>query len=196
MAEKMKKNSFITCFSNIITIFAAIKNKIGGKIIAQAKKFCDYFFTCGFVHSWIIPILHAVLWATGLLFAQLAKDIFNEASYEDLEVIQFLAIFLVLFLEVLIVMFDIYVVQKANYLTPRFIIFMAIILIAMVGTTISGGLAFTPYVNISKMLIYVLVFSSALKLIENLLINNPHWYIVRFPDIFDARGTYISRQLS
>ena len=192
----MKKNSFYTCFSKIITIFAAIKNKIGGKIIAQAKKFFHYFFTCGFVHSWIIPILHAVLWATGLLFAQLAKDIFNEASHEDLEVIQFLAIFLILFLEVLIVMFDIYVVQKANYLTPRFIIFMAIIFIAMVGTTISGGLAFTPYTNISKMLIYVLVFSSTLKLIENLLMNNPHWYIVRIPDIFDARGTYISRQLS
>jgi len=80
----MKKNSFYTCFSKIITIFAAIKNKIGGKIIAQAKKFFHYFFTCGFVHSWIIPILHAVLWATGLLFAQLAKDIFNEASHEDL----------------------------------------------------------------------------------------------------------------
>jgi len=93
-------------------------------------------------------------------------------------------------------MFDIYVVQKANYLTPRFIIFMAIIFIAMVGTTISGGVAFTPYANISKMLIYVLVFSSTLKLIENLLMNNPHWYIVRIPDIFDARGTYISRQLS
>lgn len=169
---------------------------MGGIFIARVKKFCDYFFASGFVHSWIIPILHAVLWATGLLFAQLAEDFFSEASKEEIEVVQFLAIFVVLFLEVMIVLFDIYVVQRANYLTPRFIIFMIIIFIAMVGTTICGGLAFTPYVNTFKMLIYVVTFSSVLKLIENLLANNSNWYIVRIPDIFDARGSYISRQLS
>lgn len=178
------------------TSWEFVKKRIGGGLIVQAKRFRDYFFTCGFVHNWIVPILHAVLWATGLLFAQLAKNFFTEASNEEIEVIQFLAIFVILFLEVIIVLLDIYVVQRANYLNPRFILFVIVILIAMLGTAISAAMAFTPYVNMSKMLLYVIVFSSALKFTENLLLNNSSWYIVRIPEIFDARGTYIKRPLS
>lgn len=192
----MKKNSFYTCFSKIITIFAAIKNKIGGKIIAQAKKFFHYFFTCGFVHSWVIPILQAVIWATGLLVVKIATLLLPEASNEEIEVIQFLTIFVTLFLEVMTVLLDIYIVQKANYLASKFILFVIAIFFVMLGTIISGSWALRPNEDMSRPLLFVVLFSSALKFIENLIMNNPNWYIVKIPDIFDARGIYISRQLS
>lgn len=192
----MKKNSFYTIFSKIITIFAAIKNKIGGKIIAQAKNFFHYFFTCGFVHSWIIPILQAVIWATGLLVVKIATLLLPEASNEEIEVIQFLTIFVTLFLEVMTVLLDIYIVQKANYLASKFILFVIAIFFVMLGTIISGSWALRPNEDMSRPLLFVVLFSSALKFIENLIMNNPNWYIVKIPDIFDARGIYISRQLS
>lgn len=196
MAEKMKKNSFNTCFSKNITIFATIKNKIGVKFIAQTKEFYNYFFTCGFVHSWITPMFQAVIWATGLLVVKIATYLLPEASNKEIEIIQFLTIFVTLFLEVMTVLLDIYVVQKAHYLASKFILFVIAIFIVMLGTIISGGLALRPNGDISRPLLFVVLFSSALKFIENLLMNNSNWYIVKTPYIFDARGIYISRQLS
>lgn len=43
--------------------------------------------------------------------------------------------------------------------------------------------------------LWVIVFSSVVKFLENLLTNNSKWYIVTIPKKFDARGIYINHPL-
>ena len=192
----MKKKTFYVCFSQIITIFAAVKT-----IISVFTKVFNYIYSLlksGLVHSWIIPAIHAALWAAGLYCALEAEDIFSCFNLDNkgIEIIKFLAIFLVLFFEVIIVLLDIYVTQKANYLAPKFILFVILLLMGFIGTTIFAGVAFASKESPICSLLWVLAFSSAVKFIENLLVNNLDWYIIKTPDIFDARGIYISRVLA
>lgn len=163
----------------------------------RAKDIFDFAFKSGFVHSCIIPFLHAALWAAGLYCTTMAKHIFSYYTTDlgKIETIKSLTIFVVLFCEVMIVLLDIYVVQKANYLAPRFVLFVIALLGLIVGTAISGGCAFMSNQNPVEPLLWVLGFSSSLKLIENLLINNSRWYIIKVPSIFDARGVYTNRVL-
>lgn len=152
------------------------------------------FAVSQFFHSWIIPILHAALWMAGLFCTLQADSIFSYDS-NQVEIIQFLTIFVTLFLEVMITLLDLYVYCRANYLAPKFIIFTIFLLVVIVGTTISAGLAFSSDEDFGVPLLGVLIFSSSLKFIETLLVNNQNWYIITNPDIIDARGTYINRTL-
>lgn len=191
----MKKKALYFCFSQIITIFAAVKT-----IISVFTKFfncIDSLLKSGLVHTWIIPGLHAALWAAGLYCALRAEDIFScfNLDNQGIEIIKFLAIFLVLFFEVIIVLLDIYVTQKANYLAPKFILFVILLFMGFIGTTIFAGVAFATQGGSIRPLLWVIAFSSAVKFIENLLVNNLDWYIIKTPVIFDARGVYISRVL-
>lgn len=160
------------------------------KVVLAIKGFSFFRFT----HRWIIPILHATLWVTGLFFTLQADSIF---SYDcnRIKIIQFLTIFVILFLEVMITLLDLYVSRKAYYLASTFILFTILILIVVIGTAISAGFAFVSGENFGLPLLAVLLFSSSLKLIETLLVNNQRWYIVTNPNIIDACGIYINRTL-
>lgn len=161
----------------------------------KLKKVLKSFFSSGIVHCWIIPLLHAALWATGLFCALKVEEIFLCQNSEGIEMIKFLAIFIILFGEVMVVLIDIYVSQKANYLAPTFILFVIILLMVIVGTAISAGVALASNSSTIEPFLGVLMFSSLLKFIENLLVNNTNWYIVRIPTIYDARGIYVNRTL-
>lgn len=149
-------------------------------------------------HNWIVPFLQAALWAMGLYLARYANEILPFIKSEDIVIVQFLAIFIVLFLEVIVVLFDIYVVHKANYLAPKFIWFIILLFMAVIGTGISVGLSViesAPENVVSNAVLWVIVFSSVVKFLENLLTNNSKWYIVTIPKKFDARGIYINHPL-
>lgn len=163
------------------------------KIKTLLSKKVKHSFSSQNVHRWIVPLLYAVLWAAALIFAQNVTDFFPTENEGIIEVIQFSVIFVTLFLEILIMLIDIYVSNKANYLAPVFILFAVLLLAILLGTAVSIGVAAVK--NIVDALPWVLVFSSTLKLIENLLINNTHWYIVTIPKKFDARGIYINHPL-
>lgn len=175
-----------------MTNFAAIIMK---KELNIAICLMKSFMKSEFVHSWIIPLLHAMLWATGLYLTLKTEDIFSSANEDDIVIVKFLAIFIVLFLEILIVLLDVYVSQKANYLATRFILFAISLFVVIVGTTICAGLALTAPQQSFQPLLGVLVFSSILKFLENRLLNNLDSYIIKTPQIYDARGLYIGRTL-
>jgi hypothetical protein len=190
----MKNKTFYTLISQIMINFATVITKID-RLRKIGKKLIRFLKSKG-VHSLIIPFLHAALWAAGLYCTIEAEGIFHNNSSDEIEIIKFLTIFVVLFLEVMIVLLDLYVSQKANYISPIFILFVIVLLISIVGTAISAGFAFAPNGNSILPLIWVLAFSSLLKFIENLLVNNLDWYIIKIPKIFDARGFYINRELA
>lgn len=186
----MKKNSYFACFSQILATFAGnIINKM--KKISLAIKRVDIF---RFIHSWIIPFFHATVWMAGL-FCALKSDTIFSYDHNRTEIINFLTIFVTLFIEVMITLLDLYVDRRAYYLAPRFILFIIVLLAAVVGTAICAGLAFSSDENSGGSLLGVLIFSSSLKFIEILLVNNQNWYIVTKPNIIDARGTYFYRAL-
>lgn len=146
------------------------------------------------IHSWIVPLLHAALWATALFFAQNVIDFFPKAKEDTVEIVQFSAVFVVLFVEILVVLIDVYVVNKANYLAAKFILFVVALFAVLLCTVVSVGIAAVE--NVVASLPWVLFFSSMLKLLENLLINNIQWYVVSFPVHFDAQGVYINHPLN
>jgi hypothetical protein len=72
-----------------------------------------------FSHHGIIPVLHATLWGSALYVAQKAGHVLGSTDDEKIALFQFGTIFVVLFLEILIVMFDVYIEQRANYFAPQ-----------------------------------------------------------------------------
>lgn len=152
-----------------------------------------------FFHAWCIPLLHALLWGIALYFAQNATDILGTENQSVLSTAQFGAVFLVLFLEIVIVLLDAYVNYKAHDLASGFIIFVVLLLSVLVFTVVSVFLSIIKGENGNwgaAAVLWVIAFSSALKFLEVLLSNNiERWYIVPTPTTFDARGRYVRRQL-
>lgn len=149
------------------------------------------------IHEWIVPVLHAILWAAALWFSQRVKDILPAANAETIEALQFISIFVVLFLEILIVLFDLYVSCRAIYLSPKFILFMIALLFVLIFTSVCSCISIMEIKEITtnRILPFIILSSAALKLIENLLVNNKGWYIVTDPQIRDARGIYTRRYI-
>lgn len=87
-----------------------------------------------FSHHWIIPVLHATLWGSALYVAQKAGYVLGSTDDEKIALFQFGTIFVVLFLEILIVMFDVYIEQRANYFAPKFLIFIVVLLATLIIT--------------------------------------------------------------
>lgn len=77
-----------------------------------------------FSHRWIIPVLHATLWGTALYGAQKAYLVIGSTDEEKIALFQFGTIFVVLFIEILIVMLDVYMEQKANYFASKFLVLL------------------------------------------------------------------------
>lgn len=155
------------------------------------------------IHQYIVPGLHAVLWSAALYFSfSLISNESKDASQVPdnlIEAMQFISIFIVLFLEILIVLLDIYVTCKANYLSPKFILFTILLLFIVIVTSICSCIAITDINTITtkcNFLLYIIISSAILKLIENLLINNIKWYIITDPQIRDARGIYTRHQIN
>ena len=89
-----------------------------------------------FSHHWIIPVLHATLWGTALYVAQKAGHVLGSTDGEKIALFQFGTIFVVLFLEILIVMLDVYIEQKANYFASKFLVFIVVLLATLITTVI------------------------------------------------------------
>lgn len=157
-----------------------------------------YILSRDFIHGWIVPVLHAVLWIAALFLSLKAKEILPIDDDKTKEAVQFISIFIVLFLEILIVLFDIYVSCKANYLSPKFIVFTIALLFVLIFTSVCSCMAITDMKGIDTncILSCIILSSAALKLIENLLANNTKWYIITDPQIRDARGIYTRRQIN
>ncbi len=151
------------------------------------------------IHSWLIPVLHAVLWAIALLFAQQPQAILQTNFDENiLKIFLFGSIFIVLFLETIIVLTDIYIENHTNYLNPRFVLYVVVLFIALVVTFTSVRFAISgeTIYKVSDMLLWIILSSSLVKFLENFLMNNTKLYIVTNPTIFDARGIYINHPLN
>lgn len=150
-----------------------------------------------FSHHWIIPVLHATLWGSALYVAQKAGHVLGSTDDEKIALFQFGTIFVVLFLEILIVMFDVYIEQRANYFAPKFLIFIVVLLATLITTAVYTILAIigTKNINMTNVLFGIMIFSSVLKLLEVLLQNNSWWYVVKASDIIEANDSYTRRDL-
>lgn len=148
------------------------------------------------MHRWGVPFLHMALWGGALMISQNVNQLFPESN-EYKELILFGMGFATFFLEILIVLIDIYTINRANYIAPSFIIFAAALLLLVLTTACSvvGGVIKMADGNIGNWIGVIILSSSILKFIENLLTNNSHWYVVTKPNIYDARGKIRRRTL-
>lgn len=141
--------------------------------------------------------MHATLWGTALYVAQKAGHVLGSTDDEKIALFQFGTIFVVLFLEILIVMLDVYIEQKANYFASKFLVFIVVLLATLITTVIYTIFAIigTKNINMTNVLFEIMIFSSVLKLLEVLLQNNSWWYVVKASDIIEANDSYTRRDL-
>lgn len=94
-------------------------------------------------------------------------------------------------------MFDVYIEQRANYFSPKFLIFIVVLLATLIITAVYTILAIigTKNINMTNVLFGIMIFSSVLKLLEVLLQNNSWWYVVKASDIIEANDSYTRRYL-
>lgn len=151
------------------------------------------------MHSWIIPILHMVLWGGALIFAQCA-DVWLGDFQDYMDIIQFSVVFVVFFMEILIVLGDIYVSYNTDFFKPRFVIFSILFngLILVTGvSTACAVLTEVVYNQMGNWLWIIIIVSSVLKLAENLLQNNKEHLIVTCESLCDIGvETYKERNLN
>lgn len=167
---------------------------MGEKILIQGMTLSN--FINSLMHRWGVPFLHMALWGGALMISQNMNQLFPESN-EYKELILFGMGFATFFFEILIVLIDIYTINRANYIAPFFIIFAASLLLLVLATACSVVCGIIKMVDgdIGNWIGIIILSSSILKLIENLLTNNPHWYVVTKPNIYDARGKFRRRTL-
>lgn len=151
------------------------------------------------IHSWVIPTLHMVLWGMALTFAQYA-DVWLQDFENYIDIIQFSVVFVVFFMEILIVLGDIYVSYNTDFFKPRFVIYSILFigLILVTGfSTVCAVLTEVVYNQMGNWLWIIIIVSSVLKLAENLLQNNKEHLIVTCGFLYDIGvETYKERDLN
>lgn len=166
---------------------------------AQNRKMIEADKLNSVIHSWVIPTLHMVLWGMALTFAQYANVWLKDFS-NYMDVIQFGAVFVVFFLEIIIVLGDIYVSYQTDFFTPRFVISSIILVVLILITGFSTACAVLTEVVYNQMgnwLWIIIIVSSVLKLAENLLQNNKEHLIFTCASLYNISvETYKERDLN
>lgn len=166
---------------------------------AQNRKMIEADKLNSVIHSWVIPTLHMVLWGMALTFAQYA-DVWLQAFENYIDIIQFSVVFVVFFMEILIVLGDIYVSYNTDFFKPRFVIY-SILFIGLILVTgfsiVCAVLTEVVYNQMGNWLWIIIIVSSVLKLAENLLQNNKEHLIVTCGFLYDIGvETYKERDLN
>lgn len=154
------------------------------------------------VHRWIVPALYTALWVLGLYLSQYMSDIFTTFGPTQIEIFSFAIIFVIFFVELIVMMFDTYMTVGAYALSPKFIlltcVFMALFVVFLYF--IFGFFAATLDNSDSVLknaIIKILILSAIMKLLEGLIQNNPQWLLekVQTTQINKEKRNYVNRDI-
>ena len=134
------------------------------------------------VHRWFVPVLYTVLWVLGLYLSQYMSDIFTAFGPTQIEIFSFAIIFVIFFVELIVMMLDTYMTVGAYALSPKFILFTCVFMALFVVFLyfIVGFFAATLDNSddvLKNAIIKILILSAIMKLLEGLIQNNPQWFL-------------------
>ena len=133
------------------------------------------------VHKWIIPILYTAIWTFGLYVSQFVNDIYTVEPI-PIKVFSFAFVFIIFFVEFIVMLLDTYLTAGAYTISPKFILVMCGVMSLFVLFFHFIIVFFTTSIGnsddgIAKAIIKILVLSSLMKLLEMLIQNNPKWFM-------------------
>lgn len=159
-----------------------------------------------FLKKMFVPFTKAMLWAFGLYITISIKNLLEQFSSipqqkmgfaEDMLSIS--VIFMVFFFELIVMLINIYIKHKANYIAPRFVLLFGGVLflvIALLAILVFMLFFSKQTLNSGMILFTILILSSLLKFIGSFIEENESWFIVTETEIFDRRGIFIEREVS
>lgn len=153
------------------------------------------------VHKWIVPVLYTAIWTLGLYTSQFLSDIYPFGPIQ-IKVFSFAFIFVIFFVEFIIMLFDTYLTTGAYTISPRFILVMCVVMSLFVFffhfiiNFFAVSLGNQDEV-IVKSITKILVLSSLMKLLEMLIQNNPKWFMemVQTTQINREERKFINRSI-
>ncbi len=154
------------------------------------------------VHRWFVPVLYTVLWVLGLYLSQYMSDIFTAFGPTQIEIFSFAIIFVIFFVELIVMMLDTYMTVGAYALSPKFILFTCVFMALFVVFLyfIVGFFAATLDNSddvLKNAIIKILILSAIMKLLEGLIQNNPQWFLekVQTTQINIEKRNYVNRDI-
>lgn len=157
------------------------------------------------VHKWIVPVLYASLWASGLYLSQNIDVIFPFlTSFEStqIEIFSFAIVFVIFFIELIIMLLDTYMTIGSYTLSPKFILFMCVFMILFViFLYLIVGFSAAKMDNsdnvINNAFTEILILSTLMKLLEILIQNNPQWLLekIQTTQINTEKRNYVNRNI-
>lgn len=154
------------------------------------------------VHRWFVPVLYTVLWVLGLYLSQYMSDIFTALGPTQIEIFSFAIIFVIFFVELIVMMLDTYMTVGAYALSPKFILFTCVFMALFVVFLyfIVGFFAATLDNSddvLKNAIIKILILSAIMKLLEGLIQNNPQWFLekVQTTQINIEKRNYVNRDI-
>ena len=130
------------------------------------------------------------------------SDIFTAFGPTQIEIFSFAIIFVIFFVELIVMMLDTYMTVGAYALSPKFILFTCVFMALFVVFLyfIVGFFAATLDNSddvLKNAIIKILILSAIMKLLEGLIQNNPQWFLekVQTTQINIEKRNYVNRDI-
>ncbi len=154
-------------------------------------------------YKWFIPITYTIIWLFGLYVTLSIRGfLLNYSNIEETNIdiaastISIFAIFVVFFLELIVMLTNIYITHKANSLAPKFLLIIGFILFLVIVLVITLVLMSILSTSQKSFFLYVLlVVSPLLKLTSSFIEENQAWFIDTEKNIINGRKTPIVREI-